>query len=118
MSSRHKVLSVKLMWEYLIPSSSYYEVLKEVKRCGQKENAYDFLLKVEDIVIEEFVELFIGEVDTQLLEGVHLIRNLGFPMTSGYYKWIRVTSKFSKPKISSTPMKRLASLPGFVQELI
>lgn len=31
---------------------------------------YDFLLEGEDVVIEEFVEFFIGVVDTKLLERV------------------------------------------------
>ena len=39
------------------------------------------------------------------------------------YKCIQIdgggrTWKFSKPKMSSTPMKRVFSVPGFVQELI
>lgn len=37
-------------------------------------NAYNFLFQMEDIMIEELVQLLVGEVDAELLEGVDLIK--------------------------------------------
>ncbi len=33
---------------------------------------YNFLLQVKDVVIEEFMELLVGEVDAKLFKGVDL----------------------------------------------
>lgn len=72
MSSRHKVLSVKLMCEYLIPSSSYYIAIAVHKIPLTATTTHNFLFQMKHIVIEEFVEFFICEVDAELLKGVDL----------------------------------------------
>lgn len=85
MSSRHSVLSVNVMCEYLIPSSLYckqHTHTHRIKLRGSIEEetlilkvcvqVYRLLLQSKDIVVEKLVQLFICEVDAELLKGVCL----------------------------------------------
>lgn len=82
MSSRHSVLSVNVICEYLIPSSLY--CMRIVSQQWIMQNwiliymCYRLLFQGEDIVVEKLVQLLIGEVDTQLLKGVSLRENKNY----------------------------------------
>jgi hypothetical protein len=63
------------------------------------------LLQLEDVLVEEVLQLLVGEVDAKLLEAVEL-RRAGAGISAASAARAAPTSKFSKPKMSSTPMNR------------
>lgn len=90
MSSRHSVLSVNVIWEYLIPSSLYcVRIVSQqwiMQDCILIYMCYRLLFQGKDIVVEKLVQLLIGEVDTQLLKGVSLGEN------ENYIAWLQYMS--------------------------
>ena len=67
-----------------------------------------FLLKHEHVVVEELLQLLVGEVDAKLLKAVELrmVQSVE-PLKEAArteYKGQVLTSKISKPAISSTPI--------------
>ena len=96
------------------------ETLETQEDKGETETHY-FLLQMKDVVVEELVKLFVGEVDAKLLKRIDLeLQEIVWHTAVTLMEiFLAVhTTKFSNPKMSSTPMKRLDSDPGFVQELI